>query len=424
MATTDAEAIGLPFEEAIDFFRGKAKVPTSHWTDVWRTAHSHSFMVAGAATDALLGDFQDALKKALEHGTTLAEFRGDFDAIVARHGWSYNGTPGWRSRIIYETNMSTAYSAGRYAQMTEPETLAAFPYWQYVHSGSNHPRLQHLGWNGLTLRADDPFWESHYPPNGWRCGCSVRPVSPGGLRRMGKSGPDVAPPIQTRPWRNPKTGAVHQVPVGIDPGFDYNPGMAWQEGAKALPVKAPDLRPVKPKAPPVLQAEDDRLTEAYRPWAETASPDEAAALADYKARGARPINAVLRGERDLPSLRHQAELLQGFLDRAEAPSDLRLLRSIGPGELVALHQVGEGGVFEQAGFTSTTISAEAADAYAKGGPVITLRVRRGQRGVAYVHPFPAIRYWQYEVLMRAGSRYRIVSMADGKIVLELVERHG
>ena len=60
------EAINLPFEESIAFFRQKARVPTAHWDDVWRTAHSHSFMVAGAASDALLSDFQHELTKAMK----------------------------------------------------------------------------------------------------------------------------------------------------------------------------------------------------------------------------------------------------------------------------------------------------------------------------------------------------------------------
>ncbi len=233
------EAIDLPFQEAIDFFRQKARVPSEHWTDVWRTAHSHAFMVAGAATDALLADFQKEIARALEEGTTLADFRKAFDEIVEKHGWAYNGTPGWRSRIIYETNLSTAYSAGRYTQLTDATTLAAFPYWTYVHGDSRHPRPVHLGWNGLTLRADDPFWASHYPPNGWRCSCRVSPTSDAGLARMDKSGPDTAPPIDMKPWRNPRTGAIHEVPVGIDPGFDYNPGAAWMDGGKGLPVRSP-----------------------------------------------------------------------------------------------------------------------------------------------------------------------------------------
>jgi hypothetical protein len=233
VATGTAEGIGLPFREAIAFFLQKTNTPTRRWTDVWRAAHSRSFMVAGAASDALLDDFRAEIAKALEQGTTLAEFRARFDEIVARHGWVHTGAPGWRARIIYETNLSTAYSAGRYAQATEPETLAAYPYWQYVHSRARHPRRQHQAWDGLVLRADDPFWKTHYPPNGWRCGCRVRPLSARGLARQGRSGPDAAPPVVTRPWTNPSTGRVEQVPEGIDPGFDYNPGRGALAGPAA-----------------------------------------------------------------------------------------------------------------------------------------------------------------------------------------------
>ncbi len=263
MTLTYQQAFDLPFKEAADFFRQKARVSTEHWTDVWRTAHSHSFMVAGAASDALLSDFQSAIQKALDKGTTLAELRKDFDTIVAKHGWSHNGSPGWRARIIYETNLSTAYSAGRYAQMTEPDTLAVYPYWRYVHSGSSHPRLQHLAWDGLTLRADDPFWASHFPPNGWHCGCRVDPITERGLRRMGKSEPDTAPPIVTRRWRNPHTGAMHDVPAGIDPDFDYNPGMAWKQGGHGIPVKSPDLTPA-----PVIGAPPLASPAKIKQWVE------------------------------------------------------------------------------------------------------------------------------------------------------------
>nr|WP_249120288.1 phage minor head protein [Plastoroseomonas hellenica] len=209
-------------------------------------------MVAGAATDAIVGDFRRAVASALEQGTTLRDFRQQFDDIVARHGWVHNGAPAWRARVIYETNLSTAYSAGRYAQQTAPDTLAVYPYWQYVHSGAAHPRLQHQAWNGLTLLATDSFWRTHYPPNGWRCGCRVRVLSARGLARQGKSGPDQTPVIETRRWVNPRTGEVHYVPIGIDPGFDYNPGLAWR-GEAAFP-DATVTRPPPGRWPPPAPA--------------------------------------------------------------------------------------------------------------------------------------------------------------------------
>jgi hypothetical protein len=217
MAST-LSVLDQPFDEAIRFLRDKTSTPTESWRDVWDAAHSKMFMVAGANKQALVDDFKESIAKALEQGTTLADFRKDFDQIVKKHGWSYKGEKGWRTRTIFETNLRTAYAAGRYAQMTEPDTLATFPYWQYHHSGALHPRLQHKAWDGDVYAADDPFWIVAYPPNGFGCGCFVTPVSRGGLKRLGKSGPDRAPNLD-------QLGTDQ--PLGVDPSFAYNPGMAW-----------------------------------------------------------------------------------------------------------------------------------------------------------------------------------------------------
>lgn len=222
-------AIGLPFREALRFFRRKVRLPTRRWQDNYGRANTRAFSVAGAMSDALLKDFQDEIRKAMQRGMTLAEFQASFGDIVKRHGWEHSGEPGHRAELIFRTNLSTAYSAGRYAQMTEPATLQAFPFWEYVHSGARNFREEHKAWNGLVLRADDPWWDKHYPPNGWNCGCRVRALTRGQLQRRGKEGPDQAPTIETRAWTNKATGKIHYVPVGIDPGFDYNPGKAWLE---------------------------------------------------------------------------------------------------------------------------------------------------------------------------------------------------
>ncbi|WP_051554369.1 PBECR2 nuclease fold domain-containing protein [Desulfobulbus elongatus] len=210
----------LPFEEAEQFFRDKLRIPTRRWDDLQRGMHARGFMIAGAMRDDMLCDFQTALLKGIAQGTTLEEFREGFDAIVSRYGWSYNGSRGWRTRVIYDTNLRTAYMAGRYKQMTDPDVLAARPYWRYRHGDSLHPRLIHLSWDGLVLRYDHPWWSTHYTPNGWGCTCWIETLSLRGLHRLGKTGPDEAPPIEI----DAKTGA----PVGIDQGWDYNVGeAAW-----------------------------------------------------------------------------------------------------------------------------------------------------------------------------------------------------
>lgn len=249
----------LPFSEQIGFFRRKLgnQLPTNAWTDVLLEEHDHAFVVAGANRADLLEDFAQAVDKAISQGTTLEEFRKDFDDIVARHGWDYKGGRNWRSRVIYETNMRTSYAAGRYAQLQEVKK--ARPYWQYVHSDAvMHPRPLHQEWGDeeLVLSADDPWWHTHFPPNGWGCQCTVKSLAERDLAKRGKSGPDKAPTInlQTRTIGQRSPGGPREVetPEGIDPGFGYAPGRdAWlreqvsrQMQPAGTPASSADWEPI------------------------------------------------------------------------------------------------------------------------------------------------------------------------------------
>ena len=187
-------------------------------------------MVAGAYKAELLTDFRGAVDKAITLGTTLADFRKDFDRIVAQNGWSYNGTRNWRSEVIYSTNIRTAYAAGRWEQMQEPAVKEAFPYLEYRHGDSKVPRPQHLAWNGLVLPVDDPFWKTHYPPNGWGCKCKVFAATKRDQKKAQVQGKTEAPSSPV----DPKTGE----PTGIDKGWGYNVGTAAQaQGYKVLSDK-------------------------------------------------------------------------------------------------------------------------------------------------------------------------------------------
>lgn len=222
LAVTPAEAslagVQLPFDEQVAFFRGKLGnlIPTRTWRDVRHAAHDTGFMVAGAMKADLLADFAQVVDTAIAEGKSLGWFRAAFDAIVEEHGWSHTGGRDWRSRVIYQTNMLTSYSAGRLAQLRDPGLQQLAPYWMYVHNDSvMHPRPLHLSWHKLTLPADHPWFQQHYPPNGWGCRCRVTAVSEAKARRDG--GRLIEPPDD---GINPRTGA----PNGIDKGFAYMPG--------------------------------------------------------------------------------------------------------------------------------------------------------------------------------------------------------
>lgn len=221
-----AEWGGLPFKEQIDFFRAKVNLPTEKYTDLEKGMHSRAFSVAGATKDELLVDLRTAVDKAMSQGTTLEEFRKDFDVLVKKHGWAYNGERGWRTRVILDTNLRTAHSAGRYKQQTDPEVMKLRPYWRYRHGDSVHPRPLHVSWDGITLPADHAWFDDHYTPCGWGCDCKIQAVTARDLKRDGKSGPDTPPDDGTYVWKNPNTGKEELIPRGIDPGWNYNPGKA------------------------------------------------------------------------------------------------------------------------------------------------------------------------------------------------------
>lgn len=245
-------ATSLPFAEQNAFLRRKLNLPTQAWTDIYNTEHDWAFVVAGANRDEIVAGFRKAVERAIVDGGTLEDFRRDFDRIVAQTGWSYNGGRNWRSRVIYETNMRSSYMAGRYEQLMA--VREARPYWQYVHSDAVEvPRPIHESWDGLILRWDDPWWQHHFPINAWGCQCGVRALSDEDLRRMGKDGPDTAPPIvfeqRTIGQRSPGGPRTVSVPAGIDPGFEHVPGQSRYVSSVPPQQPAPAPSPVPSTAP-------------------------------------------------------------------------------------------------------------------------------------------------------------------------------
>jgi hypothetical protein len=218
-------SFNLDFAEQIEYFRRKINMPTETYEDIMGSAHDWAFVVAGAMKADLLADLHAAVSPLQRQ--SIEQFRENFRKIVEKHGWhgwtgeDTTGGWAWRTRLIYETNVRTSYAAGFYAQITDPEVVKRLPYWEYIHSDLVQvPRPLHKMWGDmhLTLRYDHPFWETHYPPNGWGCRCRVSAVS------------EPAPGAATEPpagWDaiNPKTGA----PVGIDKGWAYAPGASRAE---------------------------------------------------------------------------------------------------------------------------------------------------------------------------------------------------
>lgn len=226
-----------PPQSVLDYFRGKRLAPAFSWLDVWGEEHAYSFTVAKAVENDLLVSFRDSIDRAIAEGQSFATWRDGIEGELKRLGWWGGRTVNdpdtgetktvdfsrpRRLATIFNSNMRAARAAGQWERAQR--TKAALPYFLYVPTTSHEPRVEHLTWAGTILPIDDPWWDSHMPPNGWGCKCSVRQISRAEAETRG--GPTEAPPSPTTPFRNRRTGVVTEVPEGIDPGWHTNPGKA------------------------------------------------------------------------------------------------------------------------------------------------------------------------------------------------------
>jgi len=249
----------LPPDEAIRFFRSKGIRISGDPAEVSAEEHARAFTVSRMAQLDLLEAVQTAIDEALANGTTLAAFKRQLTPLLQRAGWWGSvtepdgqggertvqlGSP-WRLRTIYETNLRTAYATGRWEQIEQ--TKGTHPYLRYVGSVAQHRRPEHVQWAGLVLPVDDPWWNTHYPPNGWGCLCSTQQLSRAALDRTGDR-VGAAPPVVMKPYQNPKTGETRFAPHGVDPSFAFNAGKERTE------VAARQLLDKVTAAPPALGA--------------------------------------------------------------------------------------------------------------------------------------------------------------------------
>ncbi|MBF0516366.1 MAG: minor capsid protein [Nitrospirae bacterium] len=225
-------AIGLPPKDAIAYFQKKGYKITWDWQEALREAHTKAFTVAKAMRLDILKDIRDAVDKALSEGLTLKEFQNGLEPILKAKGWWGKqeigtedgiktvqlGSPR-RLETIYRTNLQTAYMAGRYKGMMAD--VANRPYWQYVAVMDRRTRPSHAALNGKIFRYDDAFWNTHYPPNGFRCRCRVRALDAQDMKDKG---------LKVEPSNSPYR---HMQP---DYGWDYNPGVdTWQPDLNKYP---------------------------------------------------------------------------------------------------------------------------------------------------------------------------------------------
>jgi SPP1 gp7 family putative phage head morphogenesis protein len=245
--------LSLPPDQALRFFRDKITEGSFDHRDIFGGLHATYFTVAKAMELDVLEAIRTAANDALAGGQTKERFAADLTPTLQKLGW-------WGAQVrvdpldgqeklvqlgsarrlatIYDTNLRTAYAAGRWERIQSRKDSR--PWLRYVCVLDGRERPQHRAWHGTILRVDDPWWRTHYPPCGWFCRCSVQQLSDDDLTRLGLEPSARAPDLKNQPWTNPRTGATIQLPDGIDPGFGHNVGLAADQAARVRLIEKLD----------------------------------------------------------------------------------------------------------------------------------------------------------------------------------------
>lgn len=175
----------IPFTEAIEDIarrepRLAEEVPGGQPTylkvsELYRTGHS--FAVARSTDLELTRSISEYLTRAINAGTPVPEAKDVLSAVL---NWSHS-----YAETVFRTNVQTAYQAGRFRQVFDPdvaEILRAFEYDAVLDSDT---RKNHRAAHGFLAATTDPRWHDVSPPMGYNCRCGTRVVDIWELRQRG-----------------------------------------------------------------------------------------------------------------------------------------------------------------------------------------------------------------------------------------------
>ena len=184
------DSVHVVDQVALSFLQAKkTKLSFSHY-DVWFSEHAKSFTVAKMMDHDLLNDVQACLSAAIEQGWGFEKFKSEIKPYLMKQGWWGQSVmidpmdgeakivqlgSNRRLKLIFDTNRNTAAAVGYRMRIEQNKKL--FPYLKYMPSKSIDPREVHKAFYGLILPVDHPFWDTHFPPNGYNCKCTVKQLT-------------------------------------------------------------------------------------------------------------------------------------------------------------------------------------------------------------------------------------------------------
>jgi len=294
------------------------------------------------------------------------------------------------------------------------------------------PRDEHVKWNGMILPANDPWWNTHFPPNGWGCTCGIIALTKKQAQEAG--------------------GVSSQIPEGdADKGWVGNPGKreggvnAVFESAQRFEKDEPQLHTkflagyAKDLGNYSIEKHGFEITEVGMDWKpknaksiygineKKAQPtkklteQEQQAIRSYTREaseaegGFRELNPIARGQKKgTKAARERLELLKGAISKFETKEPIVLFRA----QADTGFELGE--YTDNAFLSTTTNPGKAINGFAKPGQdnvLIKILVKKGTQA-APINKYSIFgegmegKNQEHEFLINTGTKKRVLSVEN------------
>lgn len=130
--------------------------------EVLESLNQNIFAFSAAKTFQQVNDMSNFLFDEQGFKVSFKEFTNNIDPVYKQYNQEW-------LRTEFDTAVSQARSAAQWQNIQrDKETL---PLLKYQTAGDSKVRPEHAAWDNIVRPVDDPWWDTHMPPNGFSCRC-------------------------------------------------------------------------------------------------------------------------------------------------------------------------------------------------------------------------------------------------------------
>ncbi|MFR9677513.1 phage minor head protein [Acinetobacter sp. SEK570] len=192
--------------QALVYARSRNVVLPAEYYLLDLNSRQYATTVSGLASLDQIKSVLNAVYKTVETGGTFQ----DFQDLVEADGINLSEA---QLDNVFRTNAQNAYAHGKW--LHQQRNKAKRPYLEYMAINDSRVRPSHLALDGAIRHIDDTFWQTYYPPNGYRCRCTTRALTERQAQSKGVTPDDELPNIQPDTGWSFQPSNYDQHPINI-----------------------------------------------------------------------------------------------------------------------------------------------------------------------------------------------------------------